>query len=124
MSYEKFIMDLDHCGMMMTLLQGFEVTEENFGQDAYLEAGIGENFLSTAHTLRHYATANFQPNVPEGGTFESWSEAGSPTLDQRANGRWKQMLRDYQAPEMDGTIRTELNEFVAERKNAMPDAWY
>ena len=47
MSYEKFIMDLDHCGAMLKLLQGFQTDDEAFGKDAYFETGPGENFLST-----------------------------------------------------------------------------
>ena len=124
MSYEKFVMDLDHCGAMMKLLQGIEVTEGAFGRDAYLETGPGENFLSTAHTLRHYTTANFQPAIPETGPYETWIEQGSPTLEQRATARWKQMLAEYEEPEMDIDIRNELTEFVRERKSSMPDEWY
>ena len=124
MSYEKFVTDLDHCGAMMTLLQGFDTDEEAFGRDAYHETGPGQNFLSTAHTLRHFATANFQPDIPEGGPFETWSENGSLTSDQRATGRWKQMLDAYKPPNMDEGIRAALDDFVASRKASMPDEWY
>ena len=124
MSYEKFIMDLDHCGAMMTLLQGFDVDAEAFGRDAYLETAPGENFLATAHTLRHFATANYLPNIPESGPFEMWSENGCPTSDQRATARWKQMLTDYEAPPMDQSVLAALIEFVANRKASMPDEWY
>lgn len=124
MSYEKFIMDLDHCGAMMTMLQGFRTDEEAFGRDAYQETGPGENFLSTQHTLRHFATANFQPDIPEAGPFETWVENGSLTADQRATTRWKQMLSDYTAPPMDEGVRVALNEFVAARKASVPDEWY
>ena len=124
MSYEKFVMDLDHCGAMMTLLQGFATDEEAFGRDAYLETGPGQNFLSTQHTLRHFATANYQPTLPEAGPFETWEENGSLTADQRATALWKQMLADYQAPPIDDKILATLTEFVAERKAAMPDEWY
>lgn len=124
MSYEKFIMDIDHCGAMLKLLQGFEITEEAFAQDAYFETGPGENFLSTAHSLRHYATANFQPAVPEPGPFETWVENGSLRQDQRATARWKQLLSEYEEPEMERSKLTTLHEFVAERKASMPDAWY
>ncbi|MEM8972895.1 MAG: trimethylamine methyltransferase family protein, partial [Pseudomonadota bacterium] len=124
MSYEKFIMDLDHCGAMLKMLQGFEVDEEAFGRDAYLETGPGENFLSTAHTLRHFATANFQPDIPEAGPFETWAENGSFRADQRATARWKTMLKDYQAPQIDDGIWTNLETFVAERKASMKDEWY
>lgn len=124
MSYEKFIMDVDHCGAMLTMLQGFDVDEEAFGRDAYHETGPGQNFLSTQHTLRHFATANFQPDIREAGPFETWSENGSPTTDQRATARWKQKLSDYKTPPMDESILAALNEFVAGRKASMPDEWY
>lgn len=124
MSYEKFVMDLDHCGAMLKMLQGFGTDDEAFGRDAYAEAGPGENFLSTGHTLRHYATANFEPQVPEAGPFETWDENGRQTADQRAATRWRQMLTEYQPPEMNSNTRTALNDFVAERKAAMPDEWY
>ncbi len=124
MSYEKFVMDLDHCGAMITMLQGFETDAEAFGQDAYLETGPGENFLSTRHTLRHFATANFQPAIPEAGPFETWEENGSLRADQRATARWKKMLEDYKEPPMEDAIRAALTDFVAARKSSMPDEWY
>ena len=124
MSYEKFIMDLDHCGAMLKLLQGFDTDDEAFGREAYLEAGPGENFLSTSHTLRHYASANFAPEIPEAGPYEMWTENGSLTADQRAAARWRQMLADYSEPPMERGLHSALAEFVDERKASMPDEWY
>lgn len=124
MSYEKFIMDLDHCGAMLKLLQGFDTDAEAFGRDAYAEAGPGENFLSTGHTLRHYTTANFEPQVPDAGPFETWDEAGRPTADQRAATRWQRMLADYTASDISASTRSELENFVAESKSALTDEWY
>lgn len=124
MSYEKFVMDLDHCGAMLKMLQGFDIGEEDFGRDAYFESGPGENFLSTGHTQRHYAHANYEPAIPEAGPFETWDEQGRETAEQRATARWQAMLTDYQQPEMKPGLRADLDAFVAERKNAMPDEWY
>ncbi|MFA3920954.1 trimethylamine methyltransferase family protein [Ruegeria hyattellae] len=124
MSYEKFIMDVDHCGAMLKLLQGFDVDDEAFGRDAYLETGPGENFLSTSHTLRHYRLANFEPQIPDAGPFETWTENGALTSDQRATVRWRQMLDDYQQPEMNPGTKVALEDFVSERKARMPDEWY
>ena len=124
MSYEKFVMDLDHCGAMLKLLQGFSVEDEAFGRDAYAEAGPGETFLSTGHTLRHYAQANFDPAIPEPGPFETWEEGGGLTADQRAAAVWRSMLETYREPEMKPGLRAELEAFVAERKASMPDEWY
>jgi trimethylamine--corrinoid protein Co-methyltransferase len=124
MSYEKFALDLDHCGMMMKMMQGIQVNEETLGRDAYLESGPGENFLSTAHTLRNYATANYQSDLPDTGPFETWFENGEQTAAQRANGRWKAMLANYKMPPMDESIDEALKDFMARRKEAMPDEWY
>lgn len=124
MSYEKFIMDLDNCGAMLKLLQGISVEDEDMGRDAYLETGPGENFLSTAHTLRHYATANYEPQIPEAGPYETWMENGAPSADQRATSRWKQTLSEYEKPAIEPSVLAALEEFVSERKSSMPDEWY
>ncbi len=124
MSYEKFALDLDHCGMMLRLIQGLEINDEAFGRDAYLETGPGQNFLSTRHTLRHYASANYHSEIAEAGPYETWKENGSLTAEQRANDRWKSMLADYQAPPIDLAIDEALLDAIARKKSSMPDEWY
>ncbi|WP_127598653.1 trimethylamine methyltransferase family protein [Nitratireductor alexandrii] len=124
MSYEKFVMDLDQCGAMLRLIRGFATDAEAMGRDAYRETGPGQNFLSTSHTLRHFRTANHQPDIPEAGPYETWVEAGRPDLAQRANRRWKDMLAAYEAPPMDPGAAEALADFVTRRKAEMPDAWY
>ncbi len=124
MSYEKFVMDLDHCGAMLRMLGGFATDAEAMGRDAYEEAGPAQAFLSTAHTLRHYRTANYEPGVSEPGPYERWAEAGAPTLAERATTRWKAMLAAYEAPPMETGVREVLDAFVARRKRDMPDEWH
>ena len=124
MSYEKFILDLDHCGMMMRMIRSLDVDDEAFARDAYLETGPGRNFLSTAHTMRHYETANYVSVIPDAGPYETWLENGSLTAEQRANGRWKAMLADYEPPPIDPGVDEALLDFMARRKAAQPDQWY
>ena len=93
MSYEKFVMDLDHCGAMLKMLQGFGTDEESFGRDAYLETGPGENFLSTGHTLRHYARANFEPAIPEARALRDLDRTGWPN---RRSTRSRAMAADLE----------------------------
>lgn len=124
MSYEKFILDNDNCGAMLKLLGGLEVSADTLARDAYGEAGPGENFLSTGHTLRNFASANFEPGVPEAGPYETWIEGGSLTAAERANQRWKALLASYEVPPMDQSTDEALKDFMARRKAAMPDEWY
>ena len=42
----------------------------------------------------------------------------------RANRRWKKLLADYQPPPLGGDIVEELQDFMAHRKESLPDIWH
>ncbi|MEM7505905.1 MAG: trimethylamine methyltransferase family protein [Pseudomonadota bacterium] len=124
MGYEKFVMDLDHCGMLLRMIAGLEAGPESLAHEAYREAGPGQTFLATHHTLRHVATANYVSELPEAGPYETWVEDGRPTAEQRAHGRWQTMLADYEAPPMDEAIDEALRDFIDRKTASMPDQWH
>lgn len=124
MSYEKFVMDLDNCGSMLHMFQGMAVDEESLSKASYLETAPGENFLSTAHTMRHYATANYESLLPDTGPFETWQEQGSPSAAQRAQIACKSMLDGYTPPEMEHSLSETIDYYISEKKNSMTDEWY
>ena len=124
MSYEKFILDLDNCAALLRLTQGMEVSAETLTRASYTEAGPGDNFLATAHTLATYATANTPTLLPDPGPYEAWVEAGQPNAAQRVNTVWKHLLSAYEAPPLDPQIRARLEAYVASRKAALLDEWY
>ncbi len=124
MSYEKFVMDLDHCGMMLRMIQGLDVTDEAFARDAYREAGPGQAFFGARHTLAHFETANYVSELPDPGAYETWMENGAPDAQRRANARWKAMLDAYEPPAIDPGVDEALRDFMARRKAETPDRWY
>jgi trimethylamine---corrinoid protein Co-methyltransferase len=124
MSYEKFVMDLDNCGAMLRLFQGIEVNEDTLARESYSEIAPGGNFLSTSHTMSHFATANYESVLPDPGPYETWKENGSQSAPERANGQWKAMLTSYRQPPMDDNINAALIDFIEDRKAAIPDEWY
>ncbi len=124
MSYEKFIMDLDNCGAMLRMLQGIQVNDDTLTRGSYHEVGPGDNFLTTTHTMNHYANANYESLLPDTGSYESWKDNGAMRADERANKVWKKMLDDYQPPMLEQNKLETLTEFIATRKSEMPDKWY
>ena len=124
MGYEKFVMDLDHCGMMLRMAGSLSIDAEGLAADAYREAGPGEAFLGTAHTLAHFETANYLSELADTASYEQWAETGRLNLEQRASRRWQEMLADYQAPALDSAIDEALQDFMACKKSAMPDQWH
>ncbi|GIK41314.1 MAG: trimethylamine methyltransferase [Chloroflexota bacterium] len=114
--YEKFILDLEMCGMMARFVNGIGLTDEDFAWDAYTEVGPGQHFLGAQHTMRHYETAFYQHTVFNMDNYEKWEEEGSADTYKRANAVWKRMLKEYQAPALDPAIAEELNAFAEHRR--------
>jgi trimethylamine--corrinoid protein Co-methyltransferase len=114
--YEKFILDLEVCGMIARFVEGINLTDEDFAWDAYQEIGPGEHFLGSQHTMRHYETAFYQHTVFNMDNYEKWYEEGSQDTYQRANALWKRLLKAYEAPPLDEAIAVELNAFVEQRR--------
>ena len=124
MGYEKFVMDLDHCGMMLRMLGGLTVDDAGLAAEAYREAGPGETFLGTGHTLAHFEAANYLSDLADTASYEEWAEKGRQDLQTRAHRRWKEMLADYRAPPLDPAVDEALRDFMARRKSALPDQWH
>ena len=122
--YEKFVMDAEQCGALARQVAGLTIDAEQLAADAYREAGIGNNFLGVAHTLRHYREANFDATLNDSRPYEQWLDDGKEDMQQRAHRRWQQQLRDYEPPAMDEAVDEALRDFMARRKASMDDAWY
>lgn len=124
MSYEKFVMDLDHCGMMAHMLGGLTIDENALGKEAFRQVAPGENFLSAPHTMANFMTANYLSDLADTNSFEQWTENGQQDMERRANQRWKEMLAQYEPPELDPAIDEALLDFMARKKSALADRWY
>ena len=124
MSYETFVMDCDMAGALHAYLAGIDVTEDTLAFEALAQNGPGEHLFGTDHTLRHYETAYWDSGLNDDRTFETWEESGSEDYATRANRRWKEILRDYEAPPLDEATDAALQDFMARRKASMPDMWY
>jgi len=92
--YEKFVMDADRCGAIARMIEGLTFDDNAFAADAYIEAGIGSNFLGVEHTMRNYKTANYRTDLADTNSFEQWCEEGSKDMQQRAFERWTKLLRE------------------------------
>ena len=125
MGYEKFVMDAEHCGAFHVFANGMPVDDNALALDAFHEVGPGKHFLGSAHTMRNYETAFYdfptcRTTTPSssGATRAPRTSSSAPTPSGRS------MLREFEAPAMDEGTREALDDFVARRKAAMPDAWY
>ena len=119
--YEKLIMDADQLSMYQKFAEGVDFSENGQALDAIREVGPGSHYLGCAHTQANFETAFWRSGLADNNSFEQWRDEGEKDIVVRANEKWKQMLRDYEAPPLDQGIDDQLVEFMAKRKEVLPD---
>jgi trimethylamine---corrinoid protein Co-methyltransferase len=124
MGYEKFVMDVDQAGMMHTLLEGVDLSENGQAMDAIREVGPGKHFLGCAHTQANFETAFYRSPLADNNSFEQWEAEGATDMAQRANVLWKKQLAEYVAPPLDPAVDEALQDYMNRRRASFPDSTY
>ncbi len=122
MGYEKFIMDVDQAAMMEIFMGGVDLSENGQAMDAIREVGPGVHFLGCAHTQRNFKNAFYRSPITDNNSYEQWQSDGSLDHAQRCNARYKKLLAEYQAPEIDPAMDEALLAYIKQRKDSMPDS--
>ena len=120
--YEKFMMDCDQLGMMHVLLDGYDLSENGQAMDAIREVGPGRHFFGCAHTQANFETAFYRSSLADYSSWEQWEAEGARDIQQRANAAWKRTLAEFEAPPLDPGVHDALVDYIARRKDSMPDA--
>ena len=120
--YEKFILDEQLLGMFHKYLDGLDVSAEGLAMESLASVPPGGHHLGTPHTMRNFRTAFHRSDLFDYNSFEQWYEEGAQTAEERANTRYKQWLRDYEAPPIDPALDEALRDFVARRKREIVPA--
>lgn len=121
--YEKFMMDVDQLGMQQRLNEPIDLSENGQAMDAIREVGPGSHYLGCAHTQANFQTAFYRSTVADNNSFEQWQSEGEKAANQRANELARAWLDAYQAPPLDEGIDEALKDYIAKRKEEMPDAF-
>ena len=114
-SYEKLITDIEALQTVAELFQPTPGDASAIGYDAIAEVQPGGHFFAAAHTMSRYRTAFYQPLVADLSNFGNWTESGSKTATERANGVWKRVLDDYKPIERAGDIGEAIDGFISKR---------
>jgi trimethylamine--corrinoid protein Co-methyltransferase len=117
-SYEKVILDAEMIQMLQAFLRPMEVNQDSLATSTIAEVGPGSHFFASGHTMARYENAFYTPLLSDWRNFENWRDSGSMDATQRANRIWKQMLADYEEPQLEAAISEELDAFVQQRIQA------
>lgn len=111
-SLEFLTINNDVIGMARRLVRGIQVNDETLALDLIHKIGPGGHFLSEDHTMKHFKTETYYPNLIDRQRYESWTETGSKTLFERANERVKDIIENYQPDPLPKDVQQKIREIV------------
>ncbi|MGD8962454.1 MAG: trimethylamine methyltransferase family protein, partial [Desulfobacterales bacterium] len=65
------------------------------------------------HTFDHFRTEFYQPRLANRDDFVTWQANGSPQSLVTANLKVKEILNNYEAPELPADVDMDLQKFIA-----------
>jgi trimethylamine--corrinoid protein Co-methyltransferase len=98
-------------GWLRSYLRHLDISEETLALDVIRQVGPDGHFLETDHTLRHVREA-WSPALFDRRSHYRWSADGAPTLQNRANRRVKEIIRDHRPESLSPEITNRLAEII------------
>jgi trimethylamine--corrinoid protein Co-methyltransferase len=117
MSFEKFLIDEEVCGMVMNMIKPLALTDESIDLDVIKEVGIGGQYLTHPKTFQLCRTEFFMPTLMSRKNPDAWAKEGKKRIDQLAEDKVAQRLASYEKPDIDPEIEKQLTEYVEKHKN-------
>jgi trimethylamine--corrinoid protein Co-methyltransferase len=112
MSYEKFMMDDEICGMVKRIHRGIEVDPDTLALEVIKAVGPGGHFLDKDHTYDHFRTEFYQPRLSNRDDFVTWQAIGSAQSMETAHKKVKEILETYEAPDLPTDVDNDLQAFI------------
>ena len=99
-SLEQLIIDDEWASAVAHILElGFEVNDEALALDTIRRVGIGGNYLTEQHTVRHMRETYWPATLFNQKSWDAWMEEGGKDVYARAHERVGQILAEHYPPE-------------------------
>jgi trimethylamine--corrinoid protein Co-methyltransferase len=118
MSFEKYLLDEELCGMVRKICSPVTVSDDTIDLPMIEKVGIGGQYLTQPKTFKLCRSEFFLPKLANRVNFEGWKQAGSLDALQRASKILEDRLNRYQKPDIDPTLERDLADYVKSRKGA------
>ena len=116
MSFEKFLIDEEACGMVRRMLKPIEISDESIDVATICSTGPGGQYLTNPKTFKLCRTEFFLPDLMVRSNYDAWSKGGKKKLHEVADSKLTQRLAKYEKPDIDAAIEKDLTEYVNRRK--------
>ena len=113
-SYEQFIFGLEILGMIERYKRGIKVDSETLALETIKEAGIGGEFLTKAHTLRHLRRELYVPEISHRARVGLVYD--EKMMKQNIELKLQRMLAGHRRPDLSPHTLEQMRSYLADRK--------
>ena len=111
-SFEKFVVDEEICGMARHAVRPLEITEESIGLELIERLGPGGNYLMQPETARQCRTAFYPGRLNVRSPYETWEAKDMGNVPARAARTVQERLESYTKPDIDPAIEKDLRAYA------------
>jgi len=113
-SLQQLVMMNEVIGMVKRLLRGIQVTPETLALEVIDRVGPGGHYLEDEHTLKHYRTEFWYPELMDRWRFEDWEAGGKKTLGERVQETLNHILDTHEiSPPLPEDAQEKINAILA-----------
>ena len=115
-SLDLVVMTNELLGMIKRFKQGINLAPECLAADLIDRVGIGNQFLTEDHTLKHFRSENWDPDLFDRYRHEEWKDNGKKDLADRAKERIESILSEPKSVKLDQRQTEELAKIIKKRE--------
>jgi trimethylamine--corrinoid protein Co-methyltransferase len=116
--YGQLLLDSDMLQMVLFLLRGEEVTEENLDLEEIHQIGPHGNYMMSKLT-RKLMRSQSRPKFFDRMNMESWKKQGSPDCYQVALNKAKDLLQNHMVEPLSASVADDVRRFVVEAEKEL-----
>jgi trimethylamine--corrinoid protein Co-methyltransferase len=111
-SFGQLVIDDEIAAMVKRIVNGVSLEDELMGVDLIKKVGIGNDFLSQRHTLKHLETEQVRATIIDRRMRGAWEKKGSKSLIQSANQKAAELLKTHEPEPLPQDLVQELKRIV------------
>ncbi len=122
-SFDMLVMSDEIIGMVKRIMRGINIDEESLCLDVIDKVGPGGNYLTEEHTLGHFKTEYWRPQLLDRSDYHTWTSKGSKSLDQKVNEKVKSILKERQLRPLDKQKANQIVQLIAKEERVRKVKW-
>ena len=111
-SFTQLLIDHEIARMIRRTIKGIDVNDETMSLDLIEKVGIGGNYITQKHTLKHMRSEQLSAELMDRSTRDNWEKGGQKEVVGMAREKAKKILAEHQPVPLDNKVVAELDKIV------------